>query len=109
MSNPRKKVVNLLANHLFYMQKEPTYTLQDFSPEEGKQITADIDAVLAKYSAHFVIVPTIQPNGTLSAKAELFKKVELIPKEQGVPSPFTENGGNDNATTEEKPGTPEAK
>lgn len=71
------------------MQKDPKYTLTDFSTEEGKLISADLDAVLVKYNGQFVVTPFINPNGTLAAKVELFKKVELVPKE-GIESPYAE-------------------
>lgn len=74
------------------MNNEPKYDLVNLSPEEGKLVAADLDAIFTKYSAQLVVLPVINQNGTLGAKAEIFKKVLLVPKE-GVPSPYT--SGND--------------
>lgn len=80
------------------MQNEPQYSLANFSPEEGKLVLGEVEAVLKKYSGHFVVKPVINVNGTLGAAVEIFKKVELVPKEkEGILSPLngdsTDNQG----------------
>lgn len=71
--------------------KDPQYQLVELKPEEAKAVTADLDVLMKKHSVQFVITPIIAANGTLSAKAEIYKKLELVPK--GVPSPFVEANG----------------
>lgn len=86
---------------------EKQYSLVDFSPEEAKYITAEFDAVLEKYNGQLAVTPIINKNGTLGAKAELFKKVELVPKAEGVLSPYLkENGENANETAGNSEETP---
>lgn len=59
--------------------------LVNFTTEEGELVSKDLDEVLKKYNAQFVVSPIINPNGTLGARVELFKKVE-----QEQPSPYNE-------------------
>jgi len=80
------------------MQNEPQYKLTNFSPEEGPKVLAEIDQVLEKYNGQFVCLPTIEKNGTLGAKVEVFKKVELVPKE--IISPYTDEQTTDTETEE---------
>jgi len=80
------------------MQNEPKYTLANFSAEEGPKVLAEIDQVLEKYDGQFVCLPTIEKNGTLGAKVEIFKKVELVPKE--IISPYTDEQTTDTETEE---------
>lgn len=68
------------------MQNEPKYELINLEPSELKLISEEVDAVLKKYSAQFVVSPAINPNGTLAAKLDVFKRVELVPK--AIPSPY---------------------
>lgn len=83
------------------MKEETKYTLQDFTDkEEAKACLEEIDTVLAKYSAQFAVFPIINNNGTLGAKVEVFKKVELVPK--SIPSPFIPNGDNTQEETDTK-------
>lgn len=89
-----------------HMEKQ--YSLVEFSAEEGKQIASEFDAVLVKYNAQLSVAAIINKDGTLGAKAELFKKVELVPKEQGVPTPYIENGENANESAGSSSETPEA-
>lgn len=79
------------------MNNDSKYTLSDFTPDEAKLLTNDLDATLAKYNAQFVVAPIINPDGTIGAKVELFKKVESAPK--GVESPYA----NDETTTDAAP------
>lgn len=83
------------------MNNEPKFDLMNLSPEEGKQIGVEIDAILAKYSATFVVLPIINPNGTLGAKVEIYKKVQLVPKD-GIPSPYPLDGKDDQKPEAEK-------
>lgn len=81
------------------MKDEPKYTLADFSPEEAKEITSELDVVLSKHSAQFVVTPVINPNGTIGAKVEIFQKVELVPK--SVESPYADPKEESDAQAEE--------
>lgn len=80
--------------------QEPKFSLVDYSPEVAKEVTEALDEVLKKHDGQFVVTPVINPNGTIGAKVEVFKKVELVPKEEGVPSPFVTNGENSDNTAE---------
>ncbi len=71
--------------------KDPNFTLANFSPEEGKAVIAKLDKFMAENSAELVVTPLINPNGTIGAKVEIFKKVELVPKEGSVVSPIQVN------------------
>lgn len=68
------------------MQNEPKYSLASFSPEEGKKVLAEVEEVLNKNNAQFVVQPLINQNGTIGAKVEVYKKVELIAKD--IPTPY---------------------
>lgn len=81
------------------MPTDPKYTLSDFTPDEAKLLTTDIDAALAKYNAQFIVTPIINQNGTIGAKVELFKKVELVPK--SVESPYANPEETTDAAPEE--------
>lgn len=73
--------------------KEPQYTLADFSIEEAKEITEALTAILSKHNGQFYINQFIKA-GKIEAELQVLKKVELIPKETGIPSPFVPNGEN---------------
>lgn len=80
------------------MPNETKSTLVNLTEQEGEDISREIGDVLEKYSAQLVVSPIIAQNGTLSAKLEIFKKVELVPKEDIV-SPIQDiNGGQDTQT-----------
>lgn len=91
---------------------QPQFKLVQPEQLELEAFQKEMEIVLNKYS--FVLraqpITKLIPNTGFILDAEVIalKKVELVPKE-GVPSPFTENGGNNNAKTEEKGETPEAK
>jgi len=59
------------------MPNEQKYTRANFNEEEGKEIIKEIDLILAKFNAEFVVTPFISEHGTINAKLELFKKVEI--------------------------------
>lgn len=82
--------------------QEPKFDLVNFDPAEGKLLNDEVEAVLKKYNGQMVVVPFVQTNGTLAARAEVYKKVELVPK--GVPSPFVDENGQ----PKEEGGVPEA-
>lgn len=88
------------------MKNEPEYKLVNLSPEEGKRITEELDTIFNKYSAQLTVTAIINPNGTLGAKAEIFKKVELVLKtdsaSEGIKSPFVKNGENNKTDETEK-------
>ena len=52
------------------------HDLVSFSPEEGKKVTEAFQKLLEEYQAEFTVTPIINPNGTIGAKVELFKKIE---------------------------------
>lgn len=71
------------------MNNEPQIQLAQFSEEEGKEVEKDIQDTINKHSGHFVVTPIINSNGTIGAKLEVFKKVELVPKDSvASPSEF---------------------
>lgn len=72
--------------------EEPKFELDNLSPEDGKSVALEIDTALNKYSAQLVVMPIINPNGTLGAKVEIFKKVPVKNNNGAVPSPFMKNG-----------------
>lgn len=74
--------------------------LIDFSPEEGKEVMAAVDAVLLKFSARIVLVPFISPTGTIVAHANILKIEPIAPEVNGVPSPSEyQNGGSETTAT----------
>lgn len=72
------------------MQNEPKYQLVEFPPDKGQEITRAVQKLIENFGGQLVITPVINPNGTLGAKAEIFKRVELVPK--GEPSPIMKDG-----------------
>ncbi len=79
--------------------QEPKHALVDFSDEEAKEVLAEVESVLTKHNGQFYIHQFIN-KGIIEANLQILKKVELIPKEEGVPSPYKENGGNESDKTE---------
>lgn len=79
------------------MMNESNIELHPLSKEEAEIISKKLDAIQNEHSAQIVLTPIITPDGRLSAKAEVFKKVELP-----VPSPFipNEEGNGDKKITE---------
>lgn len=76
--------------------------IEEFGPEEGKEVMAAIDAVLLKFGGTIIAIPMIQPNGTIGASAQLLKKVK--PVETGIPSPKEfQHGGEPTTNTDKKP------
>lgn len=75
---------------------ESKYSLANFSPEEGKKVLAEVEEILNKNNAQFVVAPLINQNGTIGAKVEVYKKVELIAKD--IPTPYL--NGEDNPAPE---------
>lgn len=74
--------------------------LVDFSPGEGKEVMAAIDAVLLKFSAKIVVTPFISPTGTIAANANILKIEPIAPEVNGVPSPSEyQNGGSETTAT----------
>lgn len=80
-------------NHksIIMQPSDPKFQLVDFSTEEAKVLMAEVDVVMAKYSAAFVVAPTFTQDGRVEAKLHVYKKLELVPK--GVPSPFVNEKG----------------
>jgi len=72
------------------MQNEPQFTLSPFSPEDGKVIVEKLQKFLAENSCDLVVTPVITKEGTIGAKVEVFRKVELVPK--GELSPIMKDG-----------------
>lgn len=67
-------------------EKEPQFTLVPLGKEEGKEIVAGLQEYLTEKGIDLVVSPIINSNGTVGAKVEVFRKVELV--EKSVPSPF---------------------
>lgn len=70
--------------------QEKEYKLSNFSKEEGEAVIVKLNKFLEENSAELAVTPIINQNGTVGAKLEIFKKVELVPK--GVATPFMEGG-----------------
>lgn len=79
--------------------QQPQFKLVELSPDEIKAVTTELEALLLKHSAQFVVTPIIQQDGRLSAQLQVLKKIELVPK--GVPSPAEFLPSNDEATGSE--------
>lgn len=69
------------------MKNDQEFELVDFTPEEGKSIQKEIQDVVDKFNGQFVVTPLINHNGTLGAKVEVFKKIELA-KKKDILSPI---------------------
>lgn len=67
------------------MKPEDQVKLVEFAKAEGEELLAEMNGLLVKYSAVTMGVPFIQPNGTIGATVQLFKKISAI--ETGIPSP----------------------
>lgn len=65
-------------------------TLAPFSPEEGTAMLKKFQEFLDSHATEIVVTPIITKEGTIGAKVELFKKIELVPK--GEPSPIMKDG-----------------
>lgn len=78
------------------MQNEPR--LESFSKEEGEKILNQLQSVLSDNKADLIVFPIINPNGTLGAKVELYKKTTQDP----IVSPIKldDESGNSEKTTE---------
>ena len=87
------------------MQNEPQFTLSPFSPEDGKVIVEKLQKFLAENSCDLVVTPVITKEGTIGAKVEVFRKVELVPK--GEPSNYRVEDGKVIDTTENGSDAPE--
>lgn len=72
---------------------QPQFQLVELSPEEGKELTGKIDALMAEYSATFTVQPFITPEGLIQSKINIFKKVELVPKGVPFPEEFLKSDG----------------
>lgn len=71
-------------------EDQATHELVEFSLEESKIVAEKITAVLTEHSGQILVLPVIKMNGTLGAKLDILKKVELVPKaEEGVVSPIS--------------------
>lgn len=83
---------------------EKKYTTKDVSQEELEAFNKDLQEVISKHGVEMRLIPLFKPNTTGSFNVDsqiyVYKKVELIPKDEGVPSPFIENGENNSDTTE---------
>ena len=87
-------------------KKVDDFKLVEFGADEGKEVMSSIEAILVKFNGTIVAIPLIQPNGTIAASAQLFKKVKIEPVAQnGILSPKEyQNGGESNTTeTAKKP------
>jgi len=72
---------------------DPQFTLSPLNKEEGEKIVAKLQAFLAENEVDLVVTPLITKEGTIGAKVEVFKKVELVPKEGSVLSPIQDVNG----------------
>ncbi len=67
---------------------EPQFTLAPLNGDEGKAMVAKLQAFLVENKVELVVSPLINRDGTLGAKCEIFNKIELVPKAEGVVSPI---------------------
>lgn len=83
---------------------QPQFQLKEFSLEELKQFNLDLQAFLDNHSAHLIAHPYISDDGLTKGRIMAFKKVELVPKEDGTLEPKKEeNGENINDKQEQSP------
>jgi len=77
-------------------KNEPQFTLSPLGKEEGELMVVKLKAFFEENCIDLVVTPMINKDGTIGAKAELFKKLELVPK-GSVPSPseFLPNEGGE--------------
>lgn len=75
--------------------KDPQYTLAPLSKEEGEVIVGKLKAFLDENSVDMVISPLINKDGTLGAKCEIYKKLELVPKAVPFPMDALKDEGNE--------------
>lgn len=62
---------------------EKQFTLSSLGKEEGDLMVAKLKDFFDENSIDLVVTPTITKEGTIGAKAEIFKKLELVPKDNG--------------------------
>ena len=67
-------------------KNEPQFTLSPLGKEEGDLMVVKLKAFFEENCIDLVVTPMINKDGTIGAKAELFKKLELVPK-GSVPFP----------------------
>lgn len=82
------------------LKAEPKFTLAEFSKEETESLTKDLTEVLAKHQGHLEAIPKIVRNGQqfgIGTDIIALKKIELVPKQEGIKSPYT-NGADSPAT-----------
>lgn len=91
------------------------YSVRTVTEVELKDFNDKFQKLLDEESLEIQCVPIIQPTSTgvfvLAAQLIIKKKVELVPKGEGMPTPYPlkDNGKSDNEPTEEKGETPEVK
>ncbi len=75
-------------------ENKQQFTLLPLDQKEGEVVIAKLKEFLDGLSIDLVAGPVINQNGTLGAEVKVFKKVELVAKEAGIPFPkeMLENG-----------------
>lgn len=88
---------------------EVKYSYSEAKEEEIVDFNKELSELSDKHSKVLCPVPYINEKGSIEAVIKIFNKVELIPKGEGVPSPYNGNvnGENNNESTENTPETPE--
>lgn len=84
------------------MDNQPQYTLREFPKDELDKFNKELQALCDKHSAHLVSKPRFTEQGTVSSAIMAFKKILLVPKEDGtlVPTEEKENGSDSSASPE---------
>lgn len=89
---------------------QPQFTYSDTTAEEVAGFNKELGELGEKHGFVLCPVPYIGKEGKIDAQITILKKVELVPKADGVPSPYNgnDNAGNDSESTEKPDETPEA-
>lgn len=80
------------------MPEESKFTIVAFSPQKAKEIIAEIQVVMDKHEAEFYINRTVNQHGGIDTELQIVKKVALVPKEEGIPSPIKVDGNEEETT-----------
>lgn len=74
--------------------QKPQFTLRPFPPDELTAFNNALQELCDKHSAHLVAKPSIAENGTITSNMMAFKKIQLVPKEDGTLVPKDEPTAN---------------
>ena len=69
----------------------PQHTLREFPKDELQTFNLALQAFLDEHDAHLVTRPVISDDGRIDSRILAYKKVELIPKEDGASEKQNQN------------------